>query len=510
MKCCKGKSECRHFMQLTLGYQSPGLSLPKFCRGLLPTIGCRHQSPSFLVQPTNCKLRPQEVQYFDRFRNQVVYQLGSHSFDEFWSRTVLRESASNEGVLDIILAIGALAHALEGAPRDGPLYMVPLSSYLTSGHYAQAVKYYTRSLIKLRHQISSSEFEASQRTLLISTILFSAFELLQGNSTSADKHMTGGISILKNTIMQSAWPDKKSQIATACDDEGVEDAEFILMRRLAFKCLLSPSYPQVRDSFSVCVVPYTMGPSPPDQTQSFEVFWKLWTRSLTLALMWYVRYELPVPPDYPVSERLRAEQEREILLSQILGWEIAIQVKLKGELDPYGQGLLKMMLPGLKTVRFAILTVFDDMADIGVEATKLGREINCLTELILDKTPLCQAGLGEVYEGIQSITMGLSRRCRDLEIRSKAMSLGRRVVNAHSRWDGKEILMGTNALLSLEEAGRDASGLIPLAARYDWISSSWNDEYAKLTVVYGTRTVENGGNHQKVQITLYPEDYGLV
>jgi hypothetical protein len=500
---------CRCREQLEVGCQNLTLPLPWSYHGRAPAIGY-DLSPTFIVQPTYCSLKSQEVQYFDRFRNQIVYQLGSHSFDDFWHRTVLRESTSNDGVLDTILGIGALAQALEGAPLDTPLYRVPLSNYSTSNHYAGAIRYYTRSLVKLRRQISSSEREASPRTLLISTILFSAFELLQGNLVSSDKHMTSGVSILKDIILQSTWPDKKSRIATTCDDEGIEDAEFILMRRLTFKCLLSPSYSQVRDSISACIVPYTMGPSPPDQTQSFEVFWKLWMRFLTLALMWHVRVELPPKPGFPASEKLRQQQERRILLSQTKAWEITTQAKLDQERDPYGQRILKQIIPGLKTLHFFLHTVFYESAVSEIEANGIAREINDLAESILEETPLFQAGLGEVYEGIQVISMGLVQRCRDLEIRSKAMSIGRKVLNAQSRWDGKEILMGTSALFALEEAGRDSTGSIPLASRYDWISAYWNDDHAKLTVTFESRAAGEREHRDKIQMTLCPEDYGLV
>jgi hypothetical protein len=47
------------------------------------------------------------------------------------------------------------------------------------------------------------------------------------------------------------------------------------------------------------------GPKPPQQNESFELFWKLWMRFLTVSLLWYVRYEILAKPDYPVSVRLR-------------------------------------------------------------------------------------------------------------------------------------------------------------------------------------------------------------
>jgi hypothetical protein len=38
------------------------------------------------------------------------------------------------------------------------------------------------------------------------------------------------------------------------------------------------------------------------------------------------------------------------------------------------------------------------------------------------------------------------------------MSICNRVVKTHSRWDGKEILMGTSALIDIEKVCRDKTG----------------------------------------------------
>lgn len=464
----------------------------------------RHIRPVLLVQPSYCDLKSSEVQYFNRFRDQIVYQLGSHPFDDFWSRTVLRESSINESVLQTILGIGALGQALESAPRNVPLYKVPLS-YSTNVDYARAIKYYTSSLVKLRRQISSDELKVSSRSVLISTILCSAFELLQGDSISADKHIISGGSILKDMLMKSAWPDGKSQIAASYDDEGVEDAEFILMRRLSFKCLLSPSCSKERDN--ALNVPCTTGPDPPDQRESFEVFWKVWLRLLTIIQVWYNRVEfLDCPTALKLSSKLH--QEREILLVQIKTWEAAIKCKSDQERDIYGISILRQILLGVKTLHFCLHTVFETTAD--VEGNRIGHEICSIAESILASTPLLQAGLGEVYEGMQAIMIGMCLRCRDYDVRSRAMSICKGVFTANSRWDGKELLLRTSALLDLEELGRDEKGSIPLASRYNCISSSWSNDYTQLTTVFEPQGVEKDVNCEKKVVILRPEDFGLI
>jgi hypothetical protein len=468
------------------------------------------RDPALLVQPTYCNLSPQEVQYFDRFQNQIAHQLGGHySFDDFWFRTVLRESFRSEVILETILSIGALVQALENAPRNVPLYRISLPS--ASSHYADAVKYYTSSLAKLRSRLASRELEASPRNVLISTILFSTFELLQGNSISAERHITSGVSILKSMLMKSAWPNEKSQIAASYDDEGVEDAEFILMRRLSFKCLLSPLYSQERDSASFFIVPFTMGPSPPHANESFEAFWRAWMRFLTILQMWYIRVEPVAGRDSSTSvEEERLQQEQITLLVQIHAWEVAIKRKAEQECESHGKRVLRSALPGLKTIHFCVHTALDKIGELDAQGKEIAHEICRLAELVLEETPLLQAGLGDVYEGIQAISIGLAQRCRDFGLRSRAMAICKQILNVNSRWDGKKILMSTTALLELEEEGRDVTGSIPPTSRFDWVSSSWNSSYTELTAVFEAQVTEKDSYRERIQVILSPKDFGLV
>jgi hypothetical protein len=439
----------------------------------------------------------------------VVYRLGSHLFDEFWLRSVLRESARDNCVLEMVLGIGALSYALENAPRDIPLYKAPFSSHPSGSFYAEAIRYYGSSLARIRRRFLPGQLEAPTRTVLISSLLFSAFEVLQGSSISSDQIMANSVWILKDKIMQCAWPDKKSQIAAAYDDKGVEDAEFILMRRLCFRSLLSPC-PQGLDSISNCDLPYSEGPCPSDQNHDFKDFWKLWMRFLTLALTWYARVDLSVLTENPVCDIPWLQEEQRSLLAQIKDWESSLELSLDREADPYGRQILKQIEPGLKTLYFCIYTVFDHTTESDSKACNLAREILGMAKSILGRTPVSQGGLGEVCEGIQCISIKLSQRCQDREVRFQAISIAKRVINIDSQWDAKGILMGTIALVTLEEAGRIETGAIPLTSRYNWIQSSWNDNHTALSTTFRARGAKNGELREDIQMTLRPKDFGLA
>lgn len=468
--------------------------------------------PELMFQPGLVNLSPEEVLYFDRFRTKLVFQLGSHSFDEFWCRTVIRESFRDDCILDIILALGALGQALDESPAYTPMYELPVSHTSTSASL-DSIKYYTRSLAKFRFRISSSGVEAASRSVLASSILFSAFELLQGNTTAANIIMEQGAAMLEGKMLHTSCLGRESQIAGRCDDEGMEDAEYILIRRLCFRSSMghTNSYSHIARIISATAISCTTGPSPPNVRESFETFWKLWMRFLTLGVAWWHGHALRRSSAQPIGQsRSLAIQERQSLLVQVDTWLVAIEEKIGGETDTYGQQILRKIVPGLQTLQLLVRTVFDNINDLVAEMYTDAHRIFDMCEIVLEETPLFQAGLGEVYDGIQASSVAIARQCRDRELRARAVSICRRTVNSRSRWDAKEIVMATSALIDLEEGGRDVqTGIIRLARRYEWVSSSWNKTYTELSVVFEALSSKDA-KHDHLEMKLRPEDYGLV
>jgi hypothetical protein len=484
-----------------------------------------HQLPTCQVlntcaQPSYTKLKPRQVAYFDRFQNHVIYQLGDCSLDGFWFRTVLRESTRDTCVLEMILGIGALAHALEIAPTHIPLFKTPVSGHLANRYYVDAIQYFTRSLANFRQRIEASELEGVGRTVLISTILFSTFENLQGNSESADELLYTGMKMLKEKMPHSASPNRKSQIAGLCDDEGVEDAEFILMRGLSFRSLLLPLNDQVRQDICAYKMQCTKGPKPPAQKEDFRTFWKLWMQFLTVGLRWYIKSQHP-PEDFdPAMDSAALMREQQSLLAQAVAWEVATVQKLANEPDVYGRSNLTQIIPGVKTLQVFIQTALDDTEETNHRACQIAREIDHMIESIIGEVPrrihTCLASLGrlgEIYEGVACAVLGLILICREADVRARGMQLLRNVVTSDSRWDSKEIVMRIFTLVAIEEEGRDENGVIPLAARYEGISSAWNKDYTELDVLYRAKAAKDGspcGVLEERHMVLCPMDFGLL
>jgi hypothetical protein len=147
------------------------------------------------------------------------------------------------------------------------------------------------------------------------------------------------------------------------------------------------------------------------------------------------------------------------------------------------------------------------------QGRKSAHEILDMTESIFEATPLAQACIGEVFGSMLYISLALIRICRYSDIRSRGVSLCKKVVDVYAPWDVKEIVMGNLALVALEEEGRNGSGSIPLAARYDWIYSSWNHNYTKLHTKFRARADRGEAHHENFEekiMILSPRDFGLT
>jgi len=451
-----------------------------------------------------------QITYFDRFRNNLVFQLGSQHFDEFWCRSVLRESFHDEGVRQIVLGLGALSHALEGVTHDVPLHENTFLT-ITNNHYTQAMKLYAQSLNRFRTQLATSGTRAVKRNVLISSILFSAFEVLHGNSATSDSLMIHGVGLLKDELLKSTLSLQQSMVAASIDDEGIEDAEFLLMRRLTLRALLSSQklQQQVSDIISGCCFSLRSVTVVPAQGQPFQILWKLWMRFFTLALMWSVKIEVLMNVNGQLlipSQHLIDDQDS--MLEQIDAWARIAEAKSATETNESARQVLRKLLTGSKGLRIYIETTLGDRDSMSTDQIAAVKEIFDLAESILAETPIFQQGLGEVYDGIQCMTFGLAMKLRNQYLRTRAVRLARKMVKSQSRWDFKEIYMVFCTLVDIEEKERNEDGTIPFERRYIWKYSTWRQNYTLLDVCFEKPKSMEGVCNEK-RMLLRPTNFGF-
>jgi hypothetical protein len=173
----------------------------------------------------------QEGQYFQVFRTHTANELSGFFDSEFWTRSVLQESHSQASILHAVVALGALYKTLEKAsesPPGSPENAGPLPYDTAPSHYNFALQQYGKALARLREAIGNNETR-SQRTVLISVVLFTCFQSFIGDHKAAIMQIQHGLSLLEERRQDSRQPLIRRK------DDVVEEELVQMFTRLAIQ-----------------------------------------------------------------------------------------------------------------------------------------------------------------------------------------------------------------------------------------------------------------------------------
>lgn len=211
-RCEKADIECS-------GYavpKPPETKKPKdVVRPVRPLLPRRSESPSsppvdnfvpaFLVVPESSMFEGSVANYLDLFQQHEPEDLGS---PDFWSRIVSCESLSDRCVYYSMLAINALSEALSLSHELSNMYHSQQhhhhnhrhspSGLSIDEHHKTALNHHTMAVSMFRERIASQDGTTSCRTILVTTLLFVAYELLQGNIETADSLAVKGVMLLRD------------------------------------------------------------------------------------------------------------------------------------------------------------------------------------------------------------------------------------------------------------------------------------------------------------------------
>ncbi|EPE30836.1 Zn2/Cys6 DNA-binding protein [Glarea lozoyensis ATCC 20868] len=178
--------------------------------------------------PTVLPFDAQEGQYFQVFRTHTASELSGFFDSEFWTRSVLQESHSEASIRHAVVALGALYKTLEKSSESPPSSPDSNSVDTAPNHYNFALQQYGKALARLREALQNNETR-SQRTILISVVLFTCFESFTGNHTSAISQIQHGLGLLEERRQQSR------QQMVVKQKEIVEDELVQMFTRLAIQ-----------------------------------------------------------------------------------------------------------------------------------------------------------------------------------------------------------------------------------------------------------------------------------
>ena len=164
-----------------------------------------HLSP-ILYEPEGLAFDWQEGQYFQVFRTHTASELSGFFDSEFWTRSVLQESHSEASIRHAVVALGALYKTLETASESPP--GSPEGDYTADAapsHYSFALQQYGKALSRLRESLQNNE-NRSQRTILISIVLFTCFQSFTGDHKAAIFQIQSGLGLLEERRQESKQP----------------------------------------------------------------------------------------------------------------------------------------------------------------------------------------------------------------------------------------------------------------------------------------------------------------
>ncbi|CAG8982811.1 hypothetical protein HYALB_00001092 [Hymenoscyphus albidus] len=151
-------------------------------------------SPNFSVHDTE-----DESRYFQVFSERTVHALSGYfegtPSSHFWTRLVLQETHNLSAIRHAVIALGALTKSLENAPP--PNLKVNMTQTVDQKHHEQAVLQHLKGIQALKQYISSSR-SPQLRNTLITCLLFTCFEILQGSYVSCVQQIHGGLKMLKS------------------------------------------------------------------------------------------------------------------------------------------------------------------------------------------------------------------------------------------------------------------------------------------------------------------------
>lgn len=157
---------------------------------------------------SSCCTDPADAAYLDLFHNALSRALAGPIPSRFWSRTVPREMGRDSCVRSAVLAIAALATSVRRPGHDDGDDDRPRMTHhgtVRDRHHQTAIAHYTEAVSAFRERMGmggsgSGTAACPSRSVLMATVLFVTYELLQGNDEAADGLIMSGMNLLRDSL----------------------------------------------------------------------------------------------------------------------------------------------------------------------------------------------------------------------------------------------------------------------------------------------------------------------
>ncbi|KAK4214321.1 hypothetical protein QBC37DRAFT_421412 [Rhypophila decipiens] len=480
LKCDEAKPACRQCSKVRM-----------VCDGYdhhrSPSSG-ESPSPVPSLSPSRTKYSTHDIPYLDFFRYQLIDDFAGSSCTDFWSRVVLCEAMTSDSVRHITLAIAALSKAISESPSDinkpSPLSPWTEKSVINTTH-AVALRHYVKALSLFQHQHLNNGIQ-SPRAVLIMTLLLITFELFFQNEKA----------VLSTYDQKRKKEDDLSDIEHMLPFLSITGGWTPFLKTQQANLSIWDTSPLAEN------VPLLHHYSTPMQLQtSWGRFFLRATAFTGQALMAIVQ------PHHDGETLRRWEDQQETYLAQLVQWRAVI-----------GSALTNHLLQQQQTTALQVMRLHCQMLEIGVlccldktdmlwDAYDSAFDVlvgDCLTLALTsrksNKTKLY--GKWTMQMGILSTLGPAIAKCRNHDIRMRALEMARRMPWREGAWDAEAELFGKLGAVLLEERGRDLStGIVRAENRWTWVDGSWDVAESKLVGRY-VRSVPDEVTGQPVFQTL--------
>ena len=472
IKCDEAKPICRQCSRVRIvcdGYDyNPGKSTP----------------PSPGLSPTRTKFSSTDIPYLDFFRYQLIDEFAGYSCTDFWSRVVLCEAMTSDCVRHVVLAVAALSKGISESPRERhPSALSPwtVKSVVNTTH-GVALRHYVAALSVFRQQHLANGIQ-SPRTVLIMTLLLVTFELLQGNMDCVDSLLTTSIHLLRGSLTHFFRNDKTLTPSQKRKEDDVGDIEHMLPF-LSITGGWTPFLKTQQANLSIWDTSPLVDNVPclDHRFDPLELQTR-WARFFLRATTFTGQSFMIVSQPHDEETLNQWRDQQETYLAHLAQWRAIIDSALAKNNPPLKQR---------ETNALEVMRLHCQMLDIGLQCCLDKTDTqwdaynsafdalvnNCLALALAtgpkNNTQKRMHGKWTMQMGILSTLGPAIAKCRNHNIRMRALETARRMPWREGAWDAEAELFGKLGAVLLEERGRDPSGIVTAENRWTWVDGSWD------------------------------------
>ncbi|KAI0457144.1 hypothetical protein F5B21DRAFT_465835 [Xylaria acuta] len=477
---------------------------------------------------TPAYLDARDALYFERFKCQLLADLGAWCGAEYWRHTILREILIDKTVQHAALGAAAMIMDIEQQQQQQAQYeqarlqrvsstksssssqagvrgitgnenavfqeqpseiaaglsntrvealpVVALSG--ASAHGKAALGHYTAAIGGCRQTLAAEGVTSSTaRSSLTATFFFAVFELVQGNVGEADQILSSGVSLLDHALSQV---DVDGNPALVPDDELREIQ--LAFDRMRVTWGLCPYFGSDRDAYAKTKrgprVRHFELPSLDAPMRMKQVFWNAFSSDFGQFMVSMQGRGVRISQGGDLSAVLT---QRTRYLIQLRHWLPVLEDLCTR--NPGSNILCTTKVYAQTAIIF--LNCFLDRSDLAYDAY-----LPMFRDIVATYRRLLPSGARQSYlrftldvDLFHIITFTVSK-CRDRETRGLALRVFGEMTRHQALWTNAGMLAALRALADLEDKGRDADGLVPASSRYEYVNSEWDFQKREMMAVF--------------------------